>query len=477
VTDPRPVEAARPRSAGRRRRRPWPRARAGLLLLAFAVPSADTAPAAPGIEATALNAPARGTAAVAGSGRPHPPAPPPVRVAPPTGSPPGPAEGLRAPRRCAPTPADPVTVTDSSDGSAPARLRPAEIHRLATGRGQLVAVIDTGVAPHPLLGSRLRGGGDYLTGGDGLDDCDGHGTAVAGLIAAAAEPDEPTSTPIGIAPQARLLAIRQSSPSFDVPAPGGGRRPAGDTETLAEAVVLAVRAGADVINISEAVCLPASRAAGAGAPLQAALRHATDSDVVVVAAAGNLGTGSCTGEEPGEVVLPGWFDSDVLTVGAVDPDGSPAGFTLPGPWVDVAAPGTGLRSLAVGGGTTGGLDGTSFAAPWVAGLAALVRERYPELTATEVVDRILATARRTPDARGALGHGVVDPLAALTATPARLAPAPERTVAAAAELPGTRPTPEPAAGPGWPVDLLAATALLAAAVLAAAVLRRRPRAG
>ena len=128
------------------------------------------------------------------------------------------------------------------------------------------------------------------------------------------------------------------------------------------------------------------------------MRLAAGSDVVVVAAAGNAGVGSCAtaGQEPvDQVSLPGWYDADVLTVGAVTSDDAPAAFTVPGPWVDVAAPGSGLRSLAVGGGTTGGdLDGTSFAAPWAAGLAALVRERFPELTAAQVVDRILATARR-----------------------------------------------------------------------------------
>ena len=54
-----------------------------------------------------------------------------------------------------------------------------------------------------------------------------------------------------------------------------------------------------------------------------------------------------------QVSLPGWYGDDILTVGAVGPDDAPAAFTVPGPWVDVAAPGTGLRSLAVGGGTTG----------------------------------------------------------------------------------------------------------------------------
>jgi len=168
----------------------------------------------------------------------------------------------------------------------------------------------------------------------------------------------------------------------------------------------------------------------------------------------------------------------VLTVGAVGPGDAPAPFTMPGPWVDVAAPGTGMRSLAVGGGTTGGLDGTSFAAPWVAGLAALVRERFPELTAREVVDRILATARSSPGDRGLVGHGVVDPVAALTALPARLTPAPKGPVdvaALAAELPGTRPVPDAPRSPDSPLDLVAAAVLLGAAGIAVVLLRRSGR--
>ena len=452
----------------------WP-ARIGLaaFVLAAVAPTV-VAPDAPRTATVTLAASASGPI-----GEPAPPTPPPVRVAPPQGRRPGPATGIRAAERCTPPRADAPDVP-SDPGSPSARLRLAEAHQLATGRGQVIAVIDTGVAPHPLLGSRLRGGGDYLTGGDGLDDCDGHGTAVAGLLAAGPVRGERTSTPVGIAPQARLLAIRQSSPSFDVPAPDGGRRPAGDTATLADAVALAVRSGADVVNISEAVCLPAGRAAAVGAQLQAALRAAAAADVVVVAAAGNVGSGSCVADGQDQVVLPGWFDRDVLTVGAVGPDDAPAPFTLPGPWVDVAAPGTGMRSLAVGGGTTGALDGTSFAAPWVAGLAALVRERFPELTAAEVVDRILATARIAPGGGGTLGHGVVDPVAALTAFPARLEPGPERAASAAAvvgELPGTRPAPPAPPAPARPLDLMAAAALFVAAALTVAMLRRRPRRG
>ncbi len=218
------------------------------------------------------------------------------------------------------------------------------------------------------------------------------------------------------------------------------------------------------------------RAATSGATLQAALRHAAESDVVVVAAAGNAGVGGCleADRQPGQVALPGWYGDDLLTVGAVDALDAAAPFTVPGPWVDVAAPGTGLRSLTVDGGLGGGLDGTSFAAPWVAGLAALVRERFPHLTARQVADRILATARRPAAGRDdATGRGVIDPVAALTAEPAVLTADPPAANPAAV-LPGTAPT--AVARTGRPAaDLVPVGMLLAVVGAAAALLRRRPR--
>ncbi len=403
---------------------------------------------------------------VAAAGEPVPPAPPPVPGPAPAGERPGPAPGLRPPARCTP----PVAGTGAPDGpSAADRLRLDAVHELATGAGVLVAVIDTGIAPHPRLAGRLRGGGDHLTGGDGLDDCDGRGTAVAGLLAAAPSADDEV---VGVAPGAELLAIRQSSPSHAVPGPGGGLRPAGDLASLAEALVLAVRAGADVVTASEAVCLGPEQAARDGAALQGALRRAAEADVVVVAAAGDAGAGGCAepgaaGAGTGRVALPGWYDDDVVTVGATGPDDRPAPFTVPGPWVDLAAPGTDLRTLAVGGGVTADpVSGTGSSAARVAGLAALLRERFPELSAAQVVARMTATAR--PPAGGvdaAVGAGVVDPLAALTADlPA--ASGDSRPV-----LPGTVPVAPSAPVP--PVDAALGGVLVVAAG-AAVVLRRRP---
>ncbi|MGQ0572996.1 MAG: type VII secretion-associated serine protease mycosin [Pseudonocardia sp.] len=396
-----------------------------------------------------------------------PPEPPPVRAAAPAARVPGAAAGVRVPQRCEPPVADLAAAADVSRS-----LRLTAVHRLATGAGQTIAVIDTGVAQHDRLAGRLRGVGDFLTGADGRSDCDGHGTAVAGLLAAAPAADDDF---VGMAPAATLLTIRQTSRVITVTGGDGRARPAGDVDTLAAAVVLAVERGAKVINLSEAACLAPEWAAREGAVLQAALRLAARRDVVVVAAAGNIGVGGCTGGAPaGEVALPGWFGDDVLTVAATGPDDAPAPFTVPGPWVDVAAPGTGLRSLAIGGGlTTTGVEGTSFAAPWVAGLAALVRERFPQLTAAEVTDRILATARRAPGGHDPhLGLGIVDPVAALTAEPAVLRPDPARVAVAPTVLAGTRPA-GPPPQPRAPVELLALAALAGTAGAGVAVVRRR----
>jgi len=314
------------------------------------------------------------------------------------------------------------------------RLRIRQAQQFATGRGQRVAVIDSGVQPHPQLRGRLIDGGDYIEHRTGLFDCDGHGTAVAGLIAAA--PDAATQF-VGVAPAAQILAIRQASTFYAVPLRQLDtgepiRSPmAGDTVSMARAVLRAVQLGATVINISEAACFPAEPDQVNAPDLEAAVHYAVEHNVVVVVAAANT-SGSCKQNSPGRVTTissPGWFDDDVLTVAATDDDGRPADFSIHGPWVDVAAPGTDAVSLAAGRpGLTSGLvdahgqlrplDGTSFAAPYVAGLAALVRERFPRLDARQVMARIEQTAQQATGPRRRredVGYGMIDPVAALTA--------------------------------------------------------------
>ncbi|WP_231744800.1 type VII secretion-associated serine protease mycosin [Mycobacterium sp. IS-1590] len=305
---------------------------------------------------------------------------------------------------------------------------------LTRGAGQTVAVIDTGVSRHRLL-PRLVPGGDYVSSGDGTDDCDGHGTIVAGIIGATPGSDAPDVFS-GIAPEATIIGIRQSSTKFSAE-DGRAGSGFGDVDTLARAVRTAADMGATVINISTVACVAADTELDDG-PLGAALAYAVDTkNVVVVAAAGNTGApGQCEHQNPARsgppdwdtlaaVVSPAWYDDYVLTVGSTGPSGAASEFTLAGPWVDVAAPGEQVVSLIRDGDgfvatvpTPSGekpLAGTSYAAPVVTGIVALLRSRSPQLTAREVMRRIEDTARHPAGGWNPLvGHGVVDVAAAVT---------------------------------------------------------------
>ncbi|MFC5286099.1 type VII secretion-associated serine protease mycosin [Actinokineospora guangxiensis] len=325
------------------------------------------------------------------------------------------------------------------------RLQFDELHKFATGKGVPVAVIDTGVSRHPFLGDRLRGVGDYVKKEhNGLEDCDGHGTQVAGIIAAA----PPAGSDIGftgIAPGAQILSIRQSSANYTgerPPTTEGGRGEevaAGNLTTLAQAVVLAANSGAKVVNMSVNRCRPASNYEidSGELALQAAVKYAAEQkDVVLITSAGNTGENNCPDSKngfdpnnPTHIVTPPWFAGHVLSVAAMDRNGDPAPFTVQGPWVGVSAPGTDIISLDPSGdglanlhiksdGSKDTIKGTSFAAPYVAGLAALIRERFPNLNARQVIDRIKLTAAH-PAAPGGhdnlVGFGMINPIGALTA--------------------------------------------------------------
>ncbi|OBI91344.1 type VII secretion-associated serine protease mycosin [Mycobacterium asiaticum] len=289
------------------------------------------------------------------------------------------------------------------------------IWQLTRGAGQRIAVIDTGVRRHPRL-SNLVAGGDYVSTGDGTQDCDAHGTLVAGIIAATASEADQFS---GVAPEATVIGIRQSSTRFS---PAGDRsgHGVGDVQTMAEAVRTAADMGATVINISSVACV-ASAGTLDDRALGAAIAYAVDGkDAVVVAAAGNIGDATQCPPQPA-AVSPAWYDDYVLTVGSVNPQGVPSSFTLAGPWVDVAATGEGVISLSpINEGivnTIAGqsISGTSYAAPVVSGLAALIRARFPALTARAVMQRIEATAHHPPAGWDpAVGNGVVDALAAVS---------------------------------------------------------------
>jgi membrane-anchored mycosin MYCP len=306
-----------------------------------------------------------------------------------------------------------VTANSPPGPNQLADLDLPHVWQLTRGAGQRVAVIDTGVSRHRRLPDVVAGG-DYVSTGDGSQDCDAHGTLVAGIIAAAADSDADRFS--GVAPDVTLISIRQSSAKFA--ASDRSSIGVGDVETMARAVRTAADLGASVINISSVACVPAGSALDDRA-LGAALAYAVDiKNAVVVAAAGNSGgIAQCPQQPPGATwetatvaVSPAWYDDYVLTVGSVNADGAPSAFTLAGPWVDVAAAGEAVTSL----GSTR-LCGTSFAAPVVSGLAALIRARFPALTARQVMQRIESTAHHPPAGRDPLvGHGTIDALAAVS---------------------------------------------------------------
>ncbi|WP_327112715.1 type VII secretion-associated serine protease mycosin [Nocardia sp. NBC_01730] len=374
-----------------------------------------------------------------------------------------------------PANAECYSTQQGGEGPAePAPQRALDLRRawdFSRGAGQLVAVIDTGVARHPRLPD-LEAGGDYVAEpGDGIsEDCDAHGTVVAGIIAAKPLGGQGFS---GVAPEAQILSIRQTSALYEVPGrqdkrPEDPPKGYGRVEALASAIRRAADRGASVINISLVLCVPAAQNLNDGM-VGAAVRYAAlERNAVVVVAAGNT-DGNCKPSNPGidplhpagdlwdsltTNVTPARFDDYVITVGSIDQNGAPSKFTVPGPWVGVAAPGENIVSLDPRGtGTITGkyegqsmapLSGTSFAAPYVSGVVALVRARFPELSAVDVIRRIQATAHAPAEGWNPyIGYGAIDPVAALTAEVPKQLPPKRPSPAKSVGLPVPAPPPAP----------------------------------
>lgn len=341
-----------------------------------------------------------------------------------------------------------------------------QVQALATGRGQTVAVIDSGVNRNNRL-PRLAGGGDYIAGRDGLQDCDHHGTLVAGIIGAQPSPADGF---VGVAPGSSLISIRQTSGAYIVDSARTGNsreaQASSTISTLARAIVHAAALNASVINISVTACVPVTRPVDVRALAGALHYAAVVKNAVVVTAAGNLGGDCSTNPEPdpatpqdsrgwsnvSTISLPSMFDQFVLSVGGTNLSGDPYVMSLPGPWIGVAAPAINVVSLdpaKVSGElinaqqSKNGIEpiaGTSFAAAYVSGLAALVRERHPGLSAYQVRERIKRTAHAPSQSLSTLvGSGVVDPMAALTAPLDPSIPSLPPEVSSQAAVPGAPP--------------------------------------
>lgn len=258
--------------------------------------------------------------------------------------------------------------------------------RIADGQGIVVAVVDTGVdLDHPNLRPALLPGfdfvdilegqaefiGDKLGADDVPDDEVGHGTHVTGIIAARGD-----GAPAGVAPAVQILPVRVLATIER----DGGRVGAGLVENINSGVKWAIDHGADVINMSLGV-----RHEGGGLPHREVIDYAARRGVTIVAAAGNDGQ---------EVFYyPGAYPS-VIAVGAMGPDGRASGFSTFGPQISLIAPGEEILSTHVGGGVAHA-TGTSHAAPFAAGAAALLldlaRQRGGRLS-PRAVKRILTNS-------------------------------------------------------------------------------------
>ncbi|ADB29882.1 peptidase S8 and S53 subtilisin kexin sedolisin [Kribbella flavida DSM 17836] len=311
------------------------------------------------------------------------------------------APAAAAPPRGACTNPEPGRSTESLLPWAQQLLKPQRAWPFSTGSGVTVAVVDSGVdADHPQLrrpGKVLRGRDFHLVGSlPGNYDCVSHGTGVAGIIAAG------PATGIGfagVAPGARILPVRISErDSAD-----NGRTELIDPVILAKGIRYAVDQGARVINLS----MSGDRDQ---APVRQAVEYAVKRDVVVVAAVGNRQQTDGERLPSFPAAYPG-----VLGVGAIDNAGARLSGSQTGPYVDLVAPGGSVLATVRQHGHAY-VDGTSYAAPFVSGAAALVRAAWPKLTARQVVQRLTATAS---PARGGsdstqYGAGIIDPYRAVT---------------------------------------------------------------
>ncbi|MBW8780949.1 MAG: S8 family serine peptidase [Verrucomicrobia bacterium] len=246
----------------------------------------------------------------------------------------------------------------------------------AWGRGVTIAVLDGGVAPDATLsGGRLK----YLDiglGYSGAAEDSAHGTAVAALAAGTSADAQ------GVAPAAGILSIRVTSTD--------GKS---DVFTITQAIVAAVDAGAQILNISLGGYATSEA-------LDRAIRYAGDHGAIIVAAAGN--------DQASRLVWPA-ADPRVVSVGATDATGQQVSFSNSGPQLHLTAPGYGIQTAGLNG-TRTLFSGTSASAPVVSGAIAAVMSETPGLTAAQAVQILQShaddggTAGTDPD----YGNGVVD---------------------------------------------------------------------
>jgi len=257
---------------------------------------------------------------------------------------------VRAP--AVPTPEQRSALVEVPFGDRMMDFLGASVDRTGWGQGVTIAVLDSGVAPDTTFGSGRLSAIDIgfgLMPGAATDD--GHGTAVASLAAGESANDP------GLAPAASLLSIRVTDATG-----------LSDMFTLSQAIVAAVDAGANIINISMG-------GYQTGAVLSAAVDYATAHNVVIVASAGN--------DQAAQLTWPA-ANPAVVAVGAVDAIGQQVLFSNSGDGLDMMAPGYGVTAAWLDNAQVS-MDGTSASAPLVSGAIAAVISQNPWMTPSEAL--------------------------------------------------------------------------------------------
>lgn len=257
--------------------------------------------------------------------------------------------------------------------------------------GVIIAIVDSGADyAHPDLAAQLLPGYDFVNGDSSPSDDNGHGTHVAGVAAAITNNGEGVA---GTCWSCRLLPLK----AFD-------QQGIGSSSAIAPAIIYAADQGAKVINMSFSG--PDSRT------VKSAIDYAFNKGLVLVGAAGNSG---------GSVEYPAAY-SNVLAVSALDADNIIAAWSNRGPEIDLAAPGTGVVSTSLFVARSCGckyafMSGTSVAAPFVSGSAALVAAQAPTLSPSAAMDILKKGTDDlgSPGTDPLYGAGMVNPYGALTA--------------------------------------------------------------
>jgi thermitase len=254
-----------------------------------------------------------------------------------------------------------------------AKIQANRAWEMTTGStSTLIAVLDTGIAAsHPDLVGKVINGYDYVNNDSNPIDDHGHGTQVAGTIAAWGNNGIGVA---GVSYQSSIISIKVADSSGY-----------SSYSNIAAGIIEAVNKGAKIINISIA-------GTESSTALQNAVDEAWGHNVVIIAGAGNAGT---------EVPMYPAALRNVFAVSATDSSDIKTSWSSYGSYVDISAPGSGIWTTKMDG-TYGAVSGTSFSSPVVAGVAALLVSQNPQITNTEIVDRLAKTA----DDLGVVGYDI-----------------------------------------------------------------------